>query len=99
MAQAVNRRPVTTEARVQSRVSPCGICDGQRGTGTGFSLSTLVFPCEFHSTDAPLQGETKKTLNTFITELHNKPQVCDVSVTSAAGPFKTKKKKKEKVEV
>jgi hypothetical protein len=56
MAQAVSRRPLTVEARVRSRVSPCGICGGQ-GTGTGFSPSTLVFLCQFHSTGAPLQGK------------------------------------------
>jgi hypothetical protein len=50
MARAVSRRPLTAEARVRSRVSPCGICGGQRGTGTGFSPSTSVFPCQFHST-------------------------------------------------
>jgi hypothetical protein len=49
MAQAVSRRLLTAEARVRSRVSPCGICGGQSGTGTGFS------------TDAPLHGKTKKT--------------------------------------
>jgi hypothetical protein len=56
MAQAVSRRPPTPEARVQSRVSPCGICDEQTGTGTGISPSTSVFPCQFHSTGAPLLG-------------------------------------------
>ena len=36
MAQAVSRRPLTAEARVRSRVSPCVIFGGQSGTGTGF---------------------------------------------------------------
>jgi hypothetical protein len=45
MAQAVSRRSPTAEARVRSRVSPCGICGGQSGTGTGFSSSTSVSPC------------------------------------------------------
>ena len=43
MAQAVSSRPHTAEARVRSRVSPCGICGGQSGTVTGFSPSTSVF--------------------------------------------------------
>jgi hypothetical protein len=54
MAQAVSRRPLTAEARVRSRVSPCGVCGGQSGTGTGFFSELSVFPCEFHSTGAPL---------------------------------------------
>jgi hypothetical protein len=54
MAQAVSRRPLTAEARVRSRFSPCGICGGQSGTGTGLSQITSVFPCQFNSTGAPL---------------------------------------------
>jgi hypothetical protein len=77
MAQAVNRRPHTAEARFRSRVSICGVCGGQSGTGTGFSPSTPVFPCQFHSTGAPLHGKVKKKLIIFIfifiTVLHNKP--------------------------
>jgi hypothetical protein len=53
MAQAVGRRPLTAKTRVRSRVSPRGICGGQSGTGTGF-------PCQFHSTGAPLHGKTEK---------------------------------------
>ena len=34
MTQA-SSRPLTTETRVQSRVSPCEICGAQCGTGTG----------------------------------------------------------------
>jgi hypothetical protein len=36
MAQAVSRRPLTTEARFRAWVSLCGISGGQRGIGTGF---------------------------------------------------------------
>jgi hypothetical protein len=36
MAQIVSRRAPTMEARVRTWVSPCGICGGQSGTGTGF---------------------------------------------------------------
>jgi hypothetical protein len=49
------------------------------------------FPCQFHSTSAPLLGKKKKLI-IIITGLHNKPEGCGASLTSAAGPF-TKKKR------
>jgi hypothetical protein len=52
MAQVVSHRPLTAEARVRTWVNPCGICGGQSGTGTGFSLSSSVFPSIYHSTVA-----------------------------------------------
>jgi len=51
--QAVGGRPLDAEARVWSRISPFEICGGQSGTGTCFSPSISVFPCKFHSTNAP----------------------------------------------
>jgi hypothetical protein len=47
MAQAVSRRPLTAEVRVHSRVSPCVICGGQSGTGTGFSPVLRFSPVNF----------------------------------------------------
>jgi hypothetical protein len=42
-AQVVSRRPLTAE----DRVSPCGICGGQSGTGAGFSQSSSGFPRQY----------------------------------------------------
>jgi hypothetical protein len=52
MAQVVSRRPLTAEARFRARVNPCGICGAQSGTGTRFSQSSSVYPCQYHSTVA-----------------------------------------------
>jgi hypothetical protein len=42
MAQAVSRRPLTTEAQVRACVNPCGIYGGQSGTRQVF-LRVLRF--------------------------------------------------------
>jgi hypothetical protein len=49
MAQAVSSQPLTVEVQVRAWVSPHGFCGGQSGTETGFSPSSLVFPCHYHS--------------------------------------------------
>jgi hypothetical protein len=83
MAQAVIRRPPTAEARVRSGVSQCGICGGRKGTGTGLSPSTSAFPCQFHSTGAPLLGKVKKKDHLSL-HLHHK--VCTISLKAAVLP-------------
>jgi hypothetical protein len=45
IAEAVNCQPLTADDRVRSRIIPCGIYGGKSGTRTGFSPSSLVFPC------------------------------------------------------
>ena len=90
MAQAVSRRPLSAEPRVRSPLSPCG----QSGTGTGFSPSTSVSSCQFHSILTPLKWKSRKNLIIFIIflmGLHNKPQGCGESLASATGPFNKKK--------
>jgi len=53
MAQAVSCLPVTVKTWVRSQARTYGICDVQSGTGTGFSLSALVFHCLIYCTNAP----------------------------------------------
>jgi hypothetical protein len=55
MAQVVSRRPLTAEARVRVRVSPCGICGGQSGTGTGFFSEFFGFPLSIYHSTVDLQ--------------------------------------------
>jgi hypothetical protein len=47
-------RLVTAEPRFQSHDSPRWIFYAQHGSGNGFSPSTSVIPCQYHSTNAPL---------------------------------------------
>jgi uncharacterized protein involved in propanediol utilization len=42
MVRAVSDRPLTAVARVLARDSPCGICGGRSGTGTGIIYHLAV---------------------------------------------------------
>jgi hypothetical protein len=53
LAQLVRRWLLTAQSRIHDQISPCGICGGQSCTGTGFSTTSSVFPCQYHSTAAP----------------------------------------------
>jgi len=44
-------------ARSRSQASPCGICGKQSDTERGFSCTT-VFPCPYHSTNAPYSSSS-----------------------------------------
>ena len=45
MAQAISRKPLTAEAQVRSQESPCEICGGESGIGTGiFFPECLLLP-------------------------------------------------------
>ena len=52
MDRVVSPRPFTVDARVRCQVISREICGGQSGTVTGFSPSTSVFSCQYHSTGA-----------------------------------------------
>ena len=49
MAQAVNGRPPTAEARVRSQESPRGICGGHSGSVAGFSPPVSITPPVLHT--------------------------------------------------
>jgi len=50
MAQAASHQPLNVGAQVQFQASPCDMCGRQSGTARDFALSTLVLPCQYHST-------------------------------------------------
>lgn len=47
---AVSYWPVITETQVWPQASQCGMCDGH---WDGFLSKYLVFPCQYHSANAP----------------------------------------------
>ena len=53
MAPAVSSRSLAAEVPVQSYARSGTLRIGHCGTGAGFSVSTAVFPYQYHSTIAP----------------------------------------------
>ena len=53
MAQGVSCWILTSKTLLLSQTSTCTTCIGQSGTVSGFFPSTSVFPCQYHSTNAP----------------------------------------------
>jgi hypothetical protein len=50
MAQAISRRPLTAEAGIRARVSPCGVLWWAKWHWDRFFPSSSVFLCQYHST-------------------------------------------------
>lgn len=65
MTAVFSHQPPTPEAQVQSQASPCGMWGAQSGSRKGFSLTTLVLPCQCHSISAP------NSFTHFSLTLHN----------------------------
>ena len=47
----------------KSRVSPCGVSRGQRGTGRRFCPSIFTFPCRYHANSASYSFNLKILLH------------------------------------
>jgi hypothetical protein len=79
MVQAVSHRSVTAVARLRIQVSPCVICGGQSGTGSGFSPSTSAFPCQYHAANAPHSSSSTHCL--YHKDKRAKPEYLTKSTT------------------
>jgi len=53
MHQVISCRHLTAQTRVRFLGRQCENCGGQIHAGSGFSPSSSVFPCQYHSTNAP----------------------------------------------
>jgi hypothetical protein len=72
MSWMVSCQRLITQAWIQSQARPCGIFKWQRGTGTGYSLYTLIFHCQHHSTSAPhLHIHSTSTYTTHLSNCKN----------------------------
>jgi hypothetical protein len=83
MAQAVSRRPLTAEAWVRSRVSPCRICGGQNGTGTGFPPDYFCFPLSISFHRCSITWKREENWSSFSS---SSSQGCTISLKAAVRP-------------
>jgi hypothetical protein len=96
MAQAASRRPLTMEARVRSQVKSMWDLWWTEWHWDRFFSELSVFPCQFHSTGAPLLVKLgKKKLLIVITGVAQKAlRLWCVRSISCGAPSPRKKKKK-----
>jgi hypothetical protein len=57
------------EAPTQSQRCPGGIYGGQSATGTGFSFSASVLPCQHHSTDVHIHSSVQRMVTAVPSDL------------------------------
>jgi hypothetical protein len=92
MTQAVSRLPPTADARVRSRVSPCGICRGQLALGQVFTRVRRFSPVNLIPPVLHYLEKLKKNWSPFCSSSSQSCTIslgCGTSVASAAGPFST----------
>jgi hypothetical protein len=93
MAQAVSRWPLITEARVRSQVKSMWDLWWTKWHWDRFFSEVSVFPCQFHSTGAPLLVKRGQKLLIFITGVAQKAlRLWCVRSIFCGGPSPCKKK-------
>lgn len=75
---------VTIQAQVCSFGNPCGMYGGRSGTGTGFSPSTSILPCQDHTYNS-IRVAVKHSVSTGIVKME---AVCsaDTHLPDLMGP-------------
>jgi hypothetical protein len=79
MTQVASCRPLTTEARVRTRVTPYGNNVGDSGPVTGSSPSSSGLPCQHHSIVA---------LHANILRMNNRPVIAPCNFVEADRRFR-----------
>jgi hypothetical protein len=91
MVRVVSGLQFTTEARFRFRACPCEICGERSGTGTGFSPSNSVLPCQYHSTIAPysfIHSFVRSFVRSFVPSFIYMLLLPEEQTGKAWGPYK-----------